>query len=96
MQEALTVLWPFTEELFEMTEADSILIADKVVPDLAEIRSQWESEVHSRLKEATLEIPDTMGYFATGGRRNGHHSEYMGYILAEMQALPRSMPDAKW
>ncbi len=96
MQEALDVMWPFTEELFEMTEADEILIDEGVVPNLKDIKDTWKKEVYAHLSEATLEIPDTMGYMATGGRREGHHTEYLGYILAEMQALPRSMPEAKW
>lgn len=96
MKEALEVLWPFTDELFEMTEADVVLISEKAVPNLDDIKQFWQNEVHAHLEEATLKAPDTMGYMASGGRRNGHHTEYMGYILAEMQALPRSMPDAKW
>ena len=30
-----------------------------------------------------------------GGRR-GHHSEHLGHLLAVMQHLPRTYPDAKW
>ena len=36
-----------------------------------------------------------VGYHATGSRK-GYHTEYLGYILAEMQYLPRAYPDAKW
>ena len=30
-----------------------------------------------------------------GGRR-GHHSEHLGHLLAVMQVLPRTYPDATW
>ena len=30
-----------------------------------------------------------------GGRR-GHHSEHLGHLLAPMQYLPRTYPDARW
>ena len=30
-----------------------------------------------------------------GGRR-GHHSEHLGHLLAVMQFLPRTYPDASW
>jgi ring-1,2-phenylacetyl-CoA epoxidase subunit PaaC len=30
-----------------------------------------------------------------GGRR-GHHSEHLGHLLAVMQFLPRTYPQAKW
>ncbi len=95
MQTALEFLWAFTNELFEMNEIDATLIQEEIVPDLDKIRRIWMDEVKVHLAEATLEVPDTMGYHARGGR-DGHHSEYLGYILAEMQALPRSMPEAKW
>ncbi|MCA1750994.1 MAG: phenylacetate-CoA oxygenase subunit PaaC [Flavobacteriales bacterium] len=95
MQEALDIMWPFTGELFEMTEIDEVLIAEGIVPSLKDIEEKWRPEVEAVIDEATLAIPDTMGYMARGSR-DGHHTEYLGYILAEMQALPRSMPDAKW
>lgn len=95
MQDALNLLWKYTDELFEMSEVDEILIAENIVPDLSKIRESWDKEVKETLDEATLSIPDTMGYMATGGRK-GEHTEYLGYILAEMQYLPRSMPDATW
>lgn len=95
MQDALNLLWKYTDELFEMSEVDEILIAENIVPDLSKIRESWDKEVKETLDEATLSIPDTMGYMATGGRK-GEHTEYLGYILSEMQYLPRSMPDATW
>ncbi len=95
MQEAINLLWPYTGELFEMGDIDALLIEKGVVPDLKELEAIWQEEVGATLEEATLEIPDTKGYMATGGRQ-GRHTEYLGYILAEMQYLPRSMPEATW
>ncbi len=95
MQNALNDLWKFTDELFEMNEIDQVLIAEGMAPDLSKLKTIWEKEVRGIITESTLEVPDTMGYMASGSRQ-GHHSEYLGYILAEMQYLPRSMPDAKW
>ncbi|HKL40293.1 MAG TPA: 1,2-phenylacetyl-CoA epoxidase subunit PaaC [Cryomorphaceae bacterium] len=95
MQYAVNLLWEYTGELFEKTEADEILIAEGIVPDLTQIKSLWEQDVMAVLEKATLLIPDNKGYMASGSRK-GHHSEYLGYILAEMQYLPRMMPDAKW
>jgi ring-1,2-phenylacetyl-CoA epoxidase subunit PaaC len=30
------------------------------------------------------------------GGRSGRHSEHLGHLLATMQILPRSYPDANW
>jgi ring-1,2-phenylacetyl-CoA epoxidase subunit PaaC len=95
MQNAVNLLWEYTGELFEMTEADKILIAEGIVPNLNDIKALWEKDIMAVLDKSTLSIPDTHGYMATGSRK-GNHSEYLGYILAEMQYYPRMMPDAKW
>ena len=44
--------------------------------------------------EAQLEPPAEQRPIL-GGRR-GHHSEHLGHMLAVMQFLPRTYPDAKW
>lgn len=95
MQAALNGLWEFTGELFEMTEADKVLIAEGMVPNLDDIKQIWTAEVEATIAKSTLTVPDTMGFMASGSRK-GVHSEYLGYLLAEMQSLPRTMPDAKW
>ena len=46
------------------------------------------------LAEATLEPPADQRPIL-GGRR-GHHSEHLGHMLAVMQFLPRTYPDATW
>ena len=34
--------------------------------------------------------------FMQSGGKEGVHTEYLGFILAEMQYLPRAYPDAQW
>ena len=46
------------------------------------------------LAEAKLEVPADQRPIL-GGRR-GHHSEHLGHLLAVMQFLPRTYPDASW
>ena len=57
-------------------------------------RAGWEAMVDRVLTEATLTKPAPD--FRRDGGRLGHHSEALGYILAEMQFLPRAYPDARW
>lgn len=91
---ALNELWRFTGEMFEMNEVDSILIKEGIAIDLSSIQPKWENKVKEILERATLKIPSDT--FMQRGSREGKHTEHLGYILAEMQSLPRALPDAKW
>ena len=94
IENAINDLWQFTFEPFEMDEVDQILISEGVAVDLNKIREQWDTKVNEIFKMAGLERPED-GYKATGSRA-GHHTEYLGFILSEMQYLPRAYPTAKW
>ena len=91
---ALEALWPFTDELFEVDDADGTLVAAGVMPNPASIRPIWEETVNSALARATLARPPA-GWMQTGGRR-GLHSEQLGLLLAEMQYMQRACPGASW
>lgn len=94
MQTAINELWMFTGELFEMTATDLELIDAGIAIDLEKIRPIWTQKVDTILQEATLEKPSS-NWMQSGGKK-GIHSEHLGYILAELQYLPRAYPDAKW
>ena len=94
IQNALDEIWRFTGEMFEMNEVDSVLIKEGIAVDLNSVKSKWESKVKEILANATLKIPADA--FMQRGSRDAKHTEHLGYILAEMQSLPRSLPDAKW
>ena len=91
---ALAELWPYTHELFMTDEADAAMAAAGIIADVAALRPAWERGVGEVLGRAGLEVPED-SWQPEGGRR-GVHSEHLGYILAEMQHLPRMYPDAKW
>lgn len=95
LQNAVNELWRFTDEFFQMDETDKILINAGIVPDLAVIKEKWVQNVSDVLKTATLDIPAENTFMQYGGRK-GRHTEYLGYILNEMQFLTRSMPEAGW
>lgn len=94
MQDALNELWRFTGELFEMNEVDAILIKEGIAVDLNVVKTKWESKVREVLERATVKIPENT--FMQRGSRDARHTEHLGFILAEMQTLPRALPDAKW
>jgi ring-1,2-phenylacetyl-CoA epoxidase subunit PaaC len=46
------------------------------------------------LAKAHLSLPDVPQKLLRG--KSGIHSESLGFLLAEMQSLPRAYPDAQW
>jgi ring-1,2-phenylacetyl-CoA epoxidase subunit PaaC len=94
MQKALNDLWQYTGELFEMDDTDLHLLSKGIAIDSIPLKKKWDKVVGDTLAEATLQIP-TYAYMYTGGKQ-GRHSENLGHILAEMQYLQRTYPDAKW
>lgn len=95
MQAALTWVAPYVAELFS-DDANSVAAADAGVGVLpSTLQAAAASAVADMLREATLEAPADSRWHARGGRE-GVHSEPMGYLLAEMQHLPRSHPGATW
>ena len=95
ISEALSDLWIFTGELFMASDVEALLIPTGVAPNPSDLKAKWEELVSGVLKEATLSMPDSKRHMRDGGRR-GLHSEHLGLMLAEMQILPRSYPDARW
>ncbi len=95
VQEAVDDLWMYTGELFETDALLQSLHDDGLVPDVAAMRPRWKAMVGTVLEQATLTMPHDDQYMATGGR-TGRHTEHLGHMLAEMQVLPRSFPDAVW
>ncbi len=94
IQQAINDHWRYTGELFAADEIDTAFTQQYSGPDLEAIQSQWQVNVATLLAEATLSKPDDE-WMATGGKQ-GRHSEYLGFLLAEMQHLQRSHPGATW
>ncbi len=94
MCRALDLLWPYTEELFEPTESWSRAADQGAVPPLSSIEEPWRHSIESLLVDSGLEIPGFPAW--QSGGRLGRHSEHLGHLLAEMQHLHRSHPNASW
>jgi ring-1,2-phenylacetyl-CoA epoxidase subunit PaaC len=94
VQDALEELWMYTGELFEMDNLDAELLNSGIAVDNSALKSEWDRMVNKTLVKAKLTRPED-AYMATGGKK-GIHTEYLGFILSEMQFLQRAYPDAKW
>lgn len=93
-QDALEFLWPYVHELFETDPTDRTMIDMGVLPDAANLKTLWLEQIAAVTERATLKIPEN-DWMPSGGR-SGQHTEYLSYLLAEMQVLPRTYPDATW
>ena len=91
---AVVEVMPFTFEFFDADGIDRTMQAHQIGVDLKTVEQLWNEKVNSVLREATLERPQPK-YIRSGGRQ-GLHSEHIGYLLAEMQSLPRAMPGQDW
>jgi ring-1,2-phenylacetyl-CoA epoxidase subunit PaaC len=94
MAEGLDWCWRFVPELFEVDEPLQAAIDAGIAPDPREFEQEYRSVIAAVLADAKLETPADQRPIL-GGRR-GHHSEHLGHLLAVMQFLPRTYPDATW
>lgn len=86
INKALQELWMFTGELF--------LPADYELIDVAALKGPWLEKISEIFTEANLQIPPQT--WAQQGGKQGRHTEHMGFLLAEMQQLQRTYPNATW
>ena len=94
VQGGLEEVWPYAFELFERDALVDRLVQRGIAADPDLLRPQWEKTVEAVLREATLTVPETT--WRPSGGRSGRHLTCFGYLLAEMQHLPRSHPGATW
>lgn len=93
-QRSLDDLWRYTGEMFVVDELDETLRTAFGGPDLSAIAANWQKDVSALVEKATLTLPQQQ-HMASGGKQ-GKHTEYFGYLIAEMQNLPRTYPGATW
>lgn len=86
--------WRFVPELFEVDEELEAAIACGIAVDPRLFEAEYRAAISAVLTEATLPVPPDQRAIL-GGRR-GHHSEHLGHLLAIIQYLPRTYPDARW
>ena len=95
LQVAINELWMYIDELFYDNEIDNEMTKEGIGVSNREIKNDWFNIVTDTLNDAGLSSPENICYTLQYGK-DGFHTEYMGYLLAEMQHLPLLYPDAKW
>ena len=86
--------WRFVDELFQMDAVERRLAVAGVAVDRSALRGGFDDKISAVLQDAGLPAP--VYPRAVVGGRVGHHSEHLGHLLAVMQFLPRTYPDAVW
>lgn len=92
MQRALDELWPLAGQLFCPEEGDEALAAGKVWPDPQQVQQAWLDAVLPALRQAGLTEPAAPA--VQDDRRT--HSLHLEALLADMQMVARSDPEAVW
>jgi ring-1,2-phenylacetyl-CoA epoxidase subunit PaaC len=90
IQDALDAVWPLVDELFLPGAEPALAVAVE--------RAEFDVVIDTVLATARLDRPTAQPRAAIGGRtgRDGVHTEALGYVLAELQSIARSYPDAQW
>jgi ring-1,2-phenylacetyl-CoA epoxidase subunit PaaC len=94
MAEGLDWCWRFVPELFDVDDALQAAIDRGLLPDPRAFEDEYRAAIAAVLGEVQLAVPEDQR--AILGGRTGHHSEHLGHLLAVMQFLPRTYPDAVW
>lgn len=94
LQEALRELWMFTGEMFAAAEYERQAAEEGIGTDSCLLKEAWMQRIKTVFAEATLEVPQQS--WAQSGGKKGQHTEHLGYLLAEMQYLQRTFPNATW
>ncbi len=94
LQSAVDELWRFTGELFDQDSPERKLVADGVAVDTRALEADWNQTITATMSKISIEIPkDELQ--VTGGRE-GKHTEFLGFLLSELQFLQRAYPGLEW
>ncbi|MBK7884680.1 MAG: phenylacetate-CoA oxygenase subunit PaaC [Chitinophagaceae bacterium] len=94
MLHAIDALWSYTGELFENAEYELHLINEGISVDVNLLKNEWQQKVNEIFSEATLPLPEKV-FMHTGGKQ-GIHTEYLGFILTELQYMQKTYPGCEW
>lgn len=98
-QAAADTLWPYTSELFAhdflgLSTPDPQTNSQQTL-SFATLREPWLTSLSHIFQTAKLRVPPADAWMHRGSPQ-GIHTEHLSYLLAEMQVLPRTYPNARW
>lgn len=93
---AVDELWMHTDEMFETVSYEMIAAREGYGIDVSLLKNDWQKKVRDIFDEATIPFPPDEKPGVRWLGKEGKHSEYLGYILAELQFLQRAYPNSEW
>ncbi len=96
IQSALDELWPYTAQLFTPEAEEAILVPAGITPPLSEIHAAWMANVRPWLEASGLAVPPTTTFSPRHAPQRAAHTPHLAALLAEMQSVARSDPEAEW
>jgi len=94
VQQSLNDLLPYAGDLFHSDAVTEQAAGEGWGANPAAFRPAWDTAVDEMCAEACLTRPESVPEQVGG--REGRHTEQLSFLLAEMQVLPRTYPDAQW
>jgi ring-1,2-phenylacetyl-CoA epoxidase subunit PaaC len=94
MQVAVNDLFTYSGEAFLVNRLDREAMAGGYGVNNERLKPIFDATVNAVLAEATLQKPKNE--FMQKDGKDGYHTEYLGYLLAEMQYLQRAYPNSVW
>jgi ring-1,2-phenylacetyl-CoA epoxidase subunit PaaC len=95
IQACIDHLWMYTDELFDKDDLHIRLFEAGIATDLDLVKKEWHKMVADIFEKANLTKPEQPKFSLVYGK-NGGHTDYMGYLLAEMQFLKNRFPKEVW
>lgn len=94
-QAAADFLWPYTGEMFANDFLGSFSAETQQVLAVTALHTDWSHSLSQIFERASLQLPSPDAWMQKGSA-HGLHTEHLSYLLAEMQSLPRTYPEALW
>lgn len=91
---AMDACWPYTGELLIAAPYETNLAKQGQAVELSGISKTWHEKIAAILNTAGIPVP--VNCFMQTGGKTGSHTEHLGYMLAELQYLPRTYPGVNW
>lgn len=91
IQQAMNELWKFTSEMLTAKPFETLLFNQGIAPDPEVLALDWMVQVIRVISKSGLNRP-SVEFVAS----NAEHTEHLAHLLAEMQYLQRTYPNAKW